>query len=62
MFQLKRLYIFKRYFKPVLFVYFLYIHARVHEFIAILRIDSYKSIISNRIDSSCLIHRIRGNL
>lgn len=48
MFQLKRLYVFKRYFKPVLFVYFLYIHTRVHKFIAISRVDSYKSIISNR--------------
>lgn len=30
MFQLKRLYVFKRYFIPVLFVYFLYIHTRVY--------------------------------
>lgn len=62
MFQLKRLYVFKRYFIPVLFVYFLYIHTRVHKFIAISRINSYKSITSNRIDSLCPIHRIRGNL
>lgn len=53
MFQLKRLYVFKRYFKPVLFVYFLYIHTRLHKFIAISRINSYKSIFSNRIDSHC---------
>lgn len=53
MFRLKGLYVFERYFKSVLLVYFSYIHTRVHKFIAISRIDSYKSVTSNRIDSHC---------